>query len=98
MAGLQQVQVWRGGVTASYINRETRSVDVTGYPENSRHGGPCLTIKHNLASKGGGTTSVFIDIGTGSFAEVISAMMKADKEATLKAIGTTLVGSCSASD
>jgi hypothetical protein len=92
MADLQDVQLWRAGVTSNYLHKENRSVDASGYPKGIRNGGPCLTITHNLSSKGGGTTSVVVDIGIGSFAEVVFAMMAADREATLRAFGTVLSG------
>lgn len=85
MIELPNTQVWRGGISSNYVNKESSSVRCQGRTHNSRQGEPCITLVHNLASKGGGTTQVIIDIGPQGFEGLIREMMIADREATRRA-------------
>lgn len=62
MPQLKNSKVYRGGVTAPNINFETSTVSAS---VNLRD--ESLDIRFNLASKGGGTTRVVLEIGKGDF-------------------------------
>lgn len=62
MPQLKSSKIYRGGVTAPNINFETSTVSAS---VNLRD--ESLDIRFNLASKGGGTTQVVLEIGKGDF-------------------------------
>ena len=69
MASLKNTKIYRGGVTAPYITFETSSCT---FHANTKEGG--LDFRFNLASKGGGTTSVLLRVGTADLPEILNAV------------------------
>ena len=69
MPKLTHSKVYRGGITANYISLETSSASFnTNIKDRS------LDLRFNLASKGGGTTSVLFQLGVDDLAEVLDAI------------------------
>lgn len=60
MPQLTNSKVRRGGVTAARLNIETSNLSAFVWP----HDNPRLHLSFELASKGGGTTQVMLEIGT----------------------------------
>lgn len=88
MGKLTNVRVWRGGLMSRYLYEEPGSVSCEGHKLSRRLGVPCVTINHCLASKGGGITDVYIDIGKEAFEALMLEMLKADREAALTAFAS----------
>lgn len=66
MPQLKNSKVYRGGVTAPNTTLETRTVSVSVSLRDES-----LDIRFNLASKGGGTTRVVLEIGKGDFQAIL---------------------------
>lgn len=85
MPRLKNAKIFRGGATASYLTLETSNCY---FEANSIEGS--LDLRFNLASKGGGTTSVLLKIGKDDFTEILEnlaqAMPKEVAVAVLKVI------------
>jgi hypothetical protein len=84
MTYLRDANVYRGGVTAPQLNRETTKVRFGTYRNNK------LGSRFRLASKGGGTTQVLLTIGPKDFPLMLSAMIDADRASALAAMTATL--------
>jgi len=69
---LKKTKIYRGGVTAPYLNLETRNCS---FNANTRD--ETLDLRFSLASKGGGTTSVLLQIGKGDLTAVLEAIAHA---------------------
>lgn len=91
MASLKDAKVWRGGISTDRRALETNDVDVEGSYRSLAAFRPILKVRHRLASKGGGTTAVTLEIGTGSFSQIIAAMLEADREATIAAFARAVL-------
>ena len=69
MPKLTHSKVYRGGITANYISLETSNASFnTNIKDRS------LDLRFNVASKGGGTTSVLFQLGVDELAEVLDAI------------------------
>lgn len=91
MVTLKDAGVWRGGVTSPYTSLETMSIDAKAVSAGRRGRGPQVRLHHTMSSKGGGTTSVDVDIGVASFVELIFEMLKADRDATINAFAKAII-------
>ncbi len=65
MANLEHAKIYRGGITAQYINLETTSCS---YRIDQRE--KSIAFSFNIASKGGGTTRVVLHVGKDDWAEL----------------------------
>lgn len=92
MKKLETSTVWRGGISADYIRRELGArpnlSTFEGVIEDVASSG--IQISVNIASKGGGTTTVVVKLDTASFADIAECMMKADRKAAIKAFTRTI--------
>ncbi len=75
MPDLNNSKVYRGGVTAPYLNLETRRCT---FNVNTRD--DALDLRFKLASKGGGTTSVLLQVGKSDLSDVLEAIAQAMPE------------------
>ncbi len=70
MIDLNHTIVYRGGLTSSYWNFETRecyiSIDTTTQ---------CLSVNFDISSKGGGITQIRLDIGQKDFIKVFQSII-----------------------
>jgi hypothetical protein len=83
---LEKSEVWRGGLTSSYISKEDRPlVSVRSGRATNKSKLDVLKFKFFLASKGGGTTSISLCINPEEFEYVAKAMFKADQKAAFSA-------------
>ncbi|MDX0320357.1 hypothetical protein GOC38_22460 [Sinorhizobium meliloti] len=87
MKKLETSTVWRGGLSADYLRHELGArpslSTFEGVIEEVATSG--IQIYVNIASKGGGTTTVAIKLDRASFSDLAECMMKADKKAATKA-------------
>ena len=67
MADLSHTKIYRGGVTAPHLSLETRRCHLRANKKDN-----CIDIRFELASKGGGTTQVLIQIGAEDFETIIN--------------------------
>lgn len=79
---MSQTKVYRGGVTSRYVNYETKEVRLQA--------STCLDLTFKMDSKGGGRTYVSIQIESGDFPRLLSAMCQADRQAAMVAMSTEL--------
>ena len=88
MPSLRGSKVFRSGITAPKWNFETESVTIN----NSNETNPSLNFKFELASKGGGTTEVSLQIGSLGFDAVLNEMYKAAPERVAKLMARQMNG------
>jgi hypothetical protein len=69
MVELKHSKIFRGGITASRLTFETRSCSFCANAE-----GRSLDIRFELASKGGGTTAVLLQIGIDDLPMILEAI------------------------
>lgn len=69
MAKLKHTKIHRGGITAQYLTTETRECSF-----NTNISQKALDLRFNLASKGGGTTSVLLQIGMADLPLILQAI------------------------
>jgi hypothetical protein len=69
MTDMKHTEIFRGGVTASYLSPETRQCSFRINVE-----GMSLDFKFELASKGGGTTCVRVQIGLDDLPSMLEAI------------------------
>lgn len=69
MADLKHTDIYRAGVSARSLNLETRKCS---FHENTAKN--ALDLRFNLASKGGGTTSVLLRIGMNDLSAILEAI------------------------
>ena len=69
MPKLQHSRIYRAGVTAKLLNHETRECTF-----HANAADRALDLRFNLASKGGGTTSVLLRLGLGDLPAVLAAV------------------------
>ena len=69
MAELENTKIYRGGVTAPYITLETKRCSFHANTKNN-----ALDLRFKLASKGGGTTSVLLQIGLEDLPAILDAV------------------------
>ena len=79
MTELTSMMVYRGGATKSLLWSTGRGVDIDSFPNS-------LSLSTLIASKGGGDTSIRIDIGKAGFALLLQSMTEADQTAALRAM------------
>jgi hypothetical protein len=80
------IEVLRGGETA-------RAWSGTGWDVSLVPSSPnAIRIKFKIASKGGGTTDVSVQVDSDSFKDFARAMMKANQNKAIKAFGAALQG------
>src|SRR6185369_12569909 len=72
MPNLEHSKVFRGGVTAPHLTAETRWCTY-----NVNLSDQALDLRFNLASKGGGTTSVLLQIGRKDLPAILDAIAEA---------------------
>ena len=72
MPKLQHSKIYRAGVTAQYMNMETSDCSF-----NANTSDETLDLRFQLASKGGGTTSVLFQLGLDDLPVVLSAIATA---------------------
>lgn len=82
MSKLNNSSVRRAGVTAPYWNHGTSNISAKG---NNK-----LEFDFKLASKGGGTTMVQVQIAPDDFEAVIEEMMKCDQARALKVMSEAI--------
>ncbi len=82
MPQLKETIVKRGGVTAHYWYETIHYVAVGAASE--------LRLSFSMASKGGGTTQVQMQIRPRDFSTIIEMMSLVDRQATMEAISTEL--------
>jgi hypothetical protein len=75
MPQLKDTKIYRGGVTAPYLNPETSKCS---YEVNIPKG--ALDLRFQIASKGGGTTEVLHRIGLGDLALILESFAEAMPE------------------
>ena len=69
MPELQHTKVYRGGVTAPYLTIETRECTFHANTKSS-----ALDVRFNIASKGGGTTSILLQIGLADLPAILETI------------------------
>lgn len=69
MADLKHTKIYRGGLTSPYQSMETRECSF-----HANTGENALDIRFNLASKGGGTTSVLVQVGLDDLPVILEAV------------------------
>ena len=79
MTELTSVTVYRAGATKSLLWSTGRRVDIDSFSNS-------LSLFTSIASKGGGDTSIRIDIGKADFPLLWQSMTEADQTATLRAM------------
>ncbi len=79
MTELTSVTVYRAGATKSLLWSTGRRVDIDSFPNS-------LSLSTSIASKGGGDTSIRIDIGKADFPLLLQSMIEADQTAALRAM------------
>ncbi|WP_376742347.1 hypothetical protein [Ensifer canadensis] len=93
MKKLEHSKVYRGGITSDVVRLElgaTPSVQTyvsTTDAENIRG----IQIIVNIASKGGGTTTIVTKINRTDFDELAAHMLRADKDVACKAFARALL-------
>ncbi|WP_353645022.1 hypothetical protein [Mesorhizobium sp. WSM2239] len=80
---LKYSEVYRGGITSPYISLETKNISITPLEKD-------LRIAFSIASKGGGTTRVRVDIDRRDFQAMIREMMDVDRSVAMKAVSEEL--------
>jgi hypothetical protein len=75
MAKLEHTKIYRGGITAPYLTIETRDCTF-----NTNISERALDLRFQLASKGGGTTSVLLQIGLDDLPLILEAIASAMPE------------------
>ena len=69
MADLKHTNIYRCGVSARYLNLETRKCSFSADTAKN-----ALDLRFHLASKGGGTTSVLLQIGMNDLSAILEAI------------------------
>jgi hypothetical protein len=82
------IEVHRGGESASYWSGSGWGMRLYGWVGRAAS----LNLRFKLASKGGGTTDVLVEIGETSFPEVAREMVKASAGVTIAAFVRALRG------
>lgn len=75
MPQLKNSKIYRGSVTASYLTLETKRCSF-----NANNRDKALDLRFKIASKGGGTTSVFLQIGKEDFSDILETIAGAMPE------------------
>lgn len=88
---LNDAAVLRGGISTDKRTIETRTVEIEGRRPGLEGIMRLISFRLYMASKGGGTTSVKLEIGPKSFAQVLGAMLEADREATIDAFARAIL-------
>ena len=68
---LKSTKVYRGGITAPYLNFETKTCSFSTNAKDKT-----LDFRFDIASKGGGTTSILLQIGLDDLPEVLSSLAR----------------------
>lgn len=84
------IQVWRGGSTSPYLNKETAAV-VVGRHVKSWNSPDALQLSFRIGASGG-LSHVDVRVAPDSFAEIAEAMFACDPNAAIKAFGEALKG------
>lgn len=69
MAELKHTKIYRGGVTSPHLNLETQKCSFRANQNNN-----ALDLRFQIASKGGGTTSVLLRIGMDDLPTILEAI------------------------
>lgn len=80
---LKGATVKRCGVTARYLNHETRDV-------RCEADGATVKFRFEMSSKGGGTTAVQLEVGPRDFTTMVEAMCAVSRSTAMKVIAAEL--------
>jgi hypothetical protein len=84
---LGYTSVYRGGATSGYLNQNTQQrVLFSGDRPSWQNPERGLSMRYQMASKGGGVTVLEFKIGRKAFPRILREMINADRENTLKAM------------
>jgi hypothetical protein len=82
MTKLEHAKIYRGGITAPYLNTETSKCSFEANIKNRT-----LDFRFELGSKGGGTTSVLLQVGLDDSPLLLEGMAKLLKASASVTIG-----------
>jgi hypothetical protein len=89
---LKQAMVWRGGSSSAYRTRESTNVFVSSSRSKMRFDTKrCIEISFTIPSKGGGETSISIEIMPNEFGDLLDEMQECDRISTLKAASSIVI-------
>lgn len=85
MPKLSESCVYRGGITANSMSKETNNVNLERFKDEGE-----LYISFDMASKGGGTTHVRVDIGESDYGKLLGAMFISSPQRMLQVCAAEL--------